>query len=132
MDEDRLKHSLAVANKMLELNNGNNNEEVFLIGYLHDIGYQFSNDKVKHNKVGGEILKNAGFKYWKEIYYHGEINCKYNSYYLDLLNKADMMIDSQGHDVGFDNRLKDIKNRYGENSITYKNAKTLIEEIKNE
>ena len=30
MDEDRLKHSLAVANKMLELNNGNNNEEVFL------------------------------------------------------------------------------------------------------
>ena len=61
MDEDRLKHSLAVANKMLELNNGNNNEEVFLIGYLHDIGYQFFNDKVKHNKVGGEILKNSRY-----------------------------------------------------------------------
>ena len=32
------KHSLAVANKMVELNNGKNNEEIFLIGYLHDIG----------------------------------------------------------------------------------------------
>ena len=110
MDENRLKHSFAVANKMVELDNGNNKEEVFLIGY------KFTEDKNKHNKIGGEIIKDVGFKHWQEIYYHGEVNCKYNSYYLDLLNKCDMMIDSYGNDVGFDNRLEDIKNRYGENS----------------
>lgn len=129
MDENRLKHSLAVANKMIELNNGKNNEEIFLIGYLHDIGYKFTDNKIEHNKVGGEILKNAGFKYWQEIYYHGEINCKYNSYYLDLLNKADMMIDSQGNDVGFENRLEDIKNRYREKSSVYIKANELIKEL---
>ena len=129
MDENRLKHSLAVANKMVECDNGNNKIEVFLIGYLHDIGYQFTDDKSKHNKIGGEILKDVGFKYWKEVYYHGEANCKYNSYYLDLLNKCDMMIDSHGNDVGFDNRLEDIKNRYGEDSQEYIKAKELVKEL---
>mgnify|MGYP000221843000 FL=1 len=29
MDENRIKHSLAVAKKMIELNNGKNSEELF-------------------------------------------------------------------------------------------------------
>ena len=60
MDENRLKHSFAVDNKMVELDNGNNKEEVFLIGY------KFTKDKCKHNKIGGKILKNVGFKQWQE------------------------------------------------------------------
>lgn len=130
MDEDRLKHSLAVANKMVELNNGLDKESVFLIGYLHDIGYEFTSNNIEHNKVGGEILKILGFKYWKEIYYHGENNIEYKSDYLDLLNKADMQIDKYGNDVGYDKRLEDIKKRYGVESIEYKKAKTLIDNLK--
>ena len=46
-----------------------------------------------------------------------------------MLNKADMMIDSKGNDVGFDNRLGDIKNRYGESSSVYIKAKELVKEL---
>ncbi len=31
-----------------------------------------------------------------------------------------MQIDRYGNEVGYIKRLEDIKNRYGENSITYK------------
>lgn len=40
-----------------------------------------------------------------------------------------MQIDKYGNDVGYIKRLEDIKNRYGEDSITYKNAETLIKKI---
>ena len=134
MDENRLKHSLAVANKMVELNKGVNKEDLFLIGYLHDIGYDFLKDNKNtsmHNKIGGEILRKSGFKYWKEVYCHGDIDDEYKSKYLDLLNTADMMIDSMGNDVGFEKRLEDILVRYGENSKVYINAKKLVENLKN-
>ena len=100
--------------------------DCYIIGYNHDIGYEFANNKLEHNIVGGEFLRNAGFKYWKEVYYHGEINIEYNSVYLDILNQADMQIDKFGNDVGYDRRLEDIKNRYGENSIVYEKCLKLV------
>ena len=114
MDEDRIKHSLAVASKMVEIAKKNNlNEEdiknCFVIGFNHDIGYEFCIDKMEHNKIGGEILKASGFKYWKEIYYHGEIDVEYESLYLKILNQADMQIDKYGNNVGYGRRLEDIK-----------------------
>lgn len=42
-----------------------------------------------------------------------------------------MQIDKYGT-VGYIKRLENIKNRYGENSITYKNAKTLISRLRSE
>ena len=50
-------------------------------------------------------------------------------YILEILNKADMQIDKYGNDVGYTKRLEDIKNRYGEDSIVYKNCIKLIESI---
>ncbi len=49
----------------------------------------------------------------------------------EILNKADMQIDKYGNDVGYTKRLEDIKNRYGENSITYKNAEILVSKLRN-
>lgn len=134
MNENRLKHSLAVAKKMMDIAKEENLSEedieiCFIIGFNHDIGYQFT-DNINHNKIGGTILKNSGFKYWKEIYYHGEINSTYKSIYLDILNKADMQIDSKGNDVGYDKRLEDIKERYGTNSDIYKKCLKLINTLK--
>ena len=134
MDNDRLIHSYAVANKMVELGKEKNLldeqlRELFLLGYLHDIGYQFGINE-NHNVIGGNLLKNSNYKYWKEVYYHGIPNSKYKSLYLDILNTADMMIDKYGNDVGFDKRLDDIKNRYGENSIQYKNCVKIINELR--
>ncbi len=134
MNNDRLKHSLTVANKMIELGKKYNLsdkklEELFLLGYLHDIGYEFGNNE-NHNIIGGELLKENGYKYWKEVYYHGIPNCEYQSIYLDILNTADMMIDKSGNNVGFDKRLEDIKSRYGENSMQYKNCISIVNELR--
>lgn len=131
MDDNRLKHSIAVARKMVEIAKSKNlNEEqiknCFIIGYNHDIAYEFAKNGINHNKIGGEILKNINFKYWKEIYYHGDVNPEYESLYLDILNQADMQIDEYGNDVGYIKRLEDIKNRYGENSQVFNKCIELV------
>lgn len=133
-DKDRLNHSLAVANKMVEIGENLNLKEsdlqdLFILGYNHDIGYDFCSDKKEHNIVGGEILKNNGYKYRKEVYYHGNPNSEYQSQFLKILNMADMQIDKYGNDVGYEKRLEDIKNRYGEDSIQYINANKVINSI---
>ena len=134
MDNDRLKHSYAVANKMIELGKEKNLpeielQELFLLGYLHDIGYEFGTNE-NHCSIGGSLLKESNYKYWQEVYYHGIPNSDYKSLYLDILNKADMMIDKYGNDVGFDKRLEDIKSRYGEDSIQYVNCVKMINELR--
>ena len=134
MDNDRLKHNYAVANKMIELGKEKSLSEIelqelFLLGYLHDIGYEFGTSE-NHNSIGGNLLKESNYKNWQEVYYHGIPNSEYKSLYLDILNTADMMIDKYGNDVGFDKRLEDIKSRYGEDSPVYLKCIELINELK--
>lgn len=136
MTEDRLKHSLAVARKMVEIAKQKqmSEEEIttcFLIGFNHDIGYEYSRDGKEHNKIGGTILKNNGFTHWQEVYYHGEPNVGFNSPYLTILNQADMQIDKAGNDVGYQKRLEDIESRYGKESVVYQKCVVLVNEIKN-
>ena len=136
IDKDRLNHSIAVARKMVEIGKEYNLtdeqlQELFVLGYNHDIGYEFGNNE-NHRIVGGNILKANNYKYWQEVYYHGEVDIEYNSMYLDILNQADMQIDKFGIDVGYDNRLNDIKNRYGEDSEIYSKAKQLIYKLRKE
>ena len=135
MDEDRAKHSLAVAKKMVEIAKQYNMNEMdikncFVIGINHDIGYEFSLNKSKHNRISGIILKETGFLFWKEIYFHGETDTEYESSYLKILNQADMQIDKFGNDVGYDKRLEDIKIRYGENPNTYNQCCKLVKKIR--
>jgi hypothetical protein len=104
-------------------------EEMFTLGYLHDIGYEFSNQSEDHPKIGGTLLKNQGYKYWREVFHHGAINGAYSSNELDLLNMADLTINSHGENVGVEQRLLDIKSRYGSDSHQYLNATTLAKRI---
>jgi len=134
LDKDRLNHSLAVANKMVEIGKDlnlkeNDLQDLFILGYNHDIGYDFCSHNKEHNIVGGEVLKNNGYKYWKEVYYHGNPNTEYNSLFLKILNMADMKIDKYGNDVGYEKRLEDIKSRYGEDSIHFINANKVIKKF---
>jgi len=134
VDNDRIKHSYAVAKKMMEIAVKYNLTEddmknCFVIGLNHDIGYEFTTNRTNHNKIGGQLLRDNGFKYWKEVYYHGDVDCTYNSLFLEILNQADMQIDKYGNDVGYAKRLEDIKKRYGEDSIIYNNCLKLIEII---
>lgn len=52
--------------------------------------------------------------------------------YLDILNQADMQIDKSGNEVTYDERLEDIKQRYGINSIQYINSKKIIDKCRME
>lgn len=135
MDNDRLKHSYSVGFKMAQIAKDRNlsEEEIktcFVIGFNHDIGYQFTEKGFNHNKIGGEILRRNNFIHWQEVYYHGDINPEYSSLYLDILNQADMMIDKYGNDVGYNLRLEDIKSRYGEESKVYLDCSEMVRQLK--
>ena len=135
MNIDRLKHSYSVAIKMQEIGRKlelkkEQIDELFVLGLNHDIGYHFTKDHTIHNRIGGEILKQSNYKYWEEVYYHGDIEPEYQSLYLDILNLADMQIDKYGNDVGFEQRLIDVKSRYTEESIVYKKCSHMVKILK--
>ena len=134
MTNKRANHSWAVARKMVEIGKKRNlseeeQEDLFVLGINHDIGYQFGNNE-NHNELGAEFLKENGYKYWKEVYYHGKPNSEYSSIYLDILNEADMKINKEGQEVSYEERLDDIADRYGKESIQYQNAEKVISTLK--
>ena len=136
MNKDRLIHSYYVGKKMVEIGKEFNLDEdqlqeLFVLGLNHDIGYEYTDNGINHNKIGGDILKKSNYKYYKEVYYHGDINASYSSLYLDILNMADMQIDKYGNDVGYDERLKDIESRYGHDSDVYNSCFEMISRLKN-
>lgn len=135
MDFDRLKHSYAVAEKMVEIGKSKNLCEeklhkLFVLGLNHDIGYAFPQEGMEHNEIGGIILKKSSYEYWQEVYYHGDPDADYESLELDILNQADMQIDKFGNDVGDERRLDDIKSRYGEDSVVYQKCLKLVTKCK--
>ena len=130
ISDKRKQHILAVARLMKEKAQliGLDENEMFLLGFLHDIGYEIDESQ-SHNITGGNLLKQTGFKYYNEVYYHGNPFSEYSSKELDLLNYCDLHIDSNGSYVTFSERLDDIKNRHGENSSAYKNSKIVADKL---
>lgn len=130
IDDDRLNHIISVARLMKDKAEelGLDKEEMFLLGFLHDIGYEFG-DSEEHHIVGYQILEKQNYMYSKEVLYHGKPTDEYRSKALDLLNFADMHIDKKGNYVSFKNRLKDIKSRLGEHSMAYINSKKIIDDL---
>lgn len=129
---DRMTHQLSVARDLVEQaqSRGTYSEQelqnLFVLGYLHDIGYEFATDLDDHAAIGGEVLKRLGFTYWAEVANHGNPESSYSSAELDLLNSADMHTSSTGERVTYAERLQDIADRYGEDSPRYQNARTII------
>ena len=130
MDENRCLHSLGVAKKMVVIGKSKGLKasalnDLFTLGIVHDIGYEFGPGN-EHQKLGGLVLKENGYRNWQEVYYHGLIQNEYSSLFLDILNQADMQIDKKGKDVGYEGRLADIKSRYGEGSNVYASCVELV------
>ncbi len=115
---------------MYSVNDEEEKEEMFTLGLLHDIGYEFG-DSEEHHIVGFQILEKQNYMYSKEVLYHGKPDCEYKSTALDLLNFADMHIDKKGNYISFEKRLEDIKSRRGEHSMAYINSKKVIDELIN-
>jgi hypothetical protein len=133
ISEYKLKHMIQVARFMKQYCkdkgfDDNYCQEMFTLGLLHDIGYEFE-ESPEHNKVGGLLLKNQNYKYFNEVMNHGNPYSDYSSCELDILNYADLHVDAKGKFVSFTERLDDIKNRYGENSDSYKSARTIAENL---
>lgn len=127
---NKQKHIVAVAEYMYRNAKkfGLDPEEMYTLGLLHDIGYLYGH--VGHAARGGELMEKQGYKYFKEVMYHGKDQDEYESDALWLLNAADLMIDSNGNLVGTKQRLKDIKERYGEHSNNYIFSQKLVAKMK--
>ena len=128
IDENRIKHMMGVAKVMKDNASkwGLDEKDMFTLGLLHDIGYEFGSSE-EHHIIGCEMLKNQGYKYYKEVLHHGKPINDYSSKELDLLNYADMSVDKQGNIVSFDDRLQDIAIRRGVDSPHYKNCKVIVD-----
>ncbi len=120
--ENRLKHMLGVARKAKEYaaslrpNDNQFMEDMFLLGLLHDMGYEFLENNSSHAMVGGKILKRNNYRYWQEVSLHGDATVENMSDELFVLNSADMTTGPNGEDFSFEERLAEIKARFGADS----------------
>jgi len=119
LDENRLKHMLGVARLCYELAEGSETykREMWLMGFLHDIGYEF--DENNHAEVGAKLLADTfgvnGISF--PIEHHG--GPMQFGERMELLNYADMCISPTGERISIDERLKEIESR-GKTTIPLK------------
>ena len=137
ISENREKHVLAVARRCYAIAKEQGYNEKFcrnmwLIGYLHDIGYEFCDDAHDHPDVGAAMLQNLGLGPYSDavqaIKHHGRVKAG-RSIIQDILNQADLTTNSRGEYVTVEERLEDIRERYGSDSDAYQNTTMLAKEI---
>ena len=104
-------------------------EDMFLLGMLHDFGYEFAENPSDHPSVGAEILKRQGYRYWKEVADHGNINVKEVSDALFVLSCADMTTGPGGERFTMQERIDNMAERYGQDSRHHKKAMIAAEMI---
>lgn len=144
ISEDRLHHMLGVARKAykIALDRGHDKtfaSKMFVIGWNHDIGYEFSKYKEEHPMVSSAMLANTFYDEGQDmgknggnaidaILSHGLYTDEITEEWI-ILNQADMQVDSKGNEVSVSERLNDIKNRYGKRSDEYHTACDICDQI---
>jgi len=129
---NRQLHSIAVGKVMYELAERNKLDplEMYELGCMHDIGYFLpGGDNKTHAHLAYEHLKHKRYKYADEVRLHG-MYLKFQSPALLLLNYADMIVDSKGNIVGLEERLKEILDKYGDDSEVCNNILVIYEMLK--
>ncbi|MBR1778816.1 MAG: HD domain-containing protein [Alphaproteobacteria bacterium] len=97
-------------------------QDMFLLGMLHDFGYEFSEEPGRHPEIGAEILKRQGYRYWQEVANHGSVTVTEVSDELFILSCADMTTGPNGESFTMQERIDNMSERYGENSHAHKKA----------
>ena len=134
--QNRWQHILGVARKAkilankLKPNNVQYAEDMFLLGIMHDLGYEFIESNTSHAAIGGEILKRNNYRYWQEVSLHGDETVENMSDELFILNCADMSTGPNGEDFTFDERLKEIAARFGKDTDAYKKCVIEVEKLR--
>ena len=135
---NRWKHILGVARtaKLLALKFRPDDEkyaqDMFLLGMLHDFGYEFSPDGKNHAAVGGGILRRSGYEYWEEVALHGKETAGRMSDELFILNCADMTTSPDGERMTMTERVEEIAGRYGINSAAHKKSIAQAEKLRSD
>lgn len=137
---NRLEHSIAVARKcyMLAKTEYEMSEEearkMFLMGFIHDMGYEFANNSTQHPNVMGNILDSMSSKDWHEILFaiqtHGKPQKFIGTPEQAILNEADLTVNHTGETVSFEERCASVRKCYGENSHQYYNSTQMVEALK--
>ena len=136
--ENKIKHCLGVARACYGLAISQNlpsdmADAMFIMGLLHDIGYEQEPDS-NHGHRSFEMIENI-IKYQNEaneaIMCHGLVTADMQwSIFDEILNQADIIIGHDGSHIPIADRLKGIRNHWGEDSIHYKHALDVAEKIK--
>ena len=135
--ESKFQHIIGVARLCYKLakEKYHANEEfarsMWAIGFNHDIGYEFINDgdsTKEHPIIADNIIQHAFYGNCHAIEYHGK-RVAQDDLQLRILNEADLQIDATGKLVTVEERLEDIRNRYGDNSDQYEQAYCLALEL---
>ncbi len=136
ISENMLHHIYGVAKKAYSIAKevGYNEDfarKMFVLGWNHDIGYEFSQTQKEHPDVSSKMLISAFLEdtFWGAqttasmgaILKHGRYTEDETPEWI-ILNMADMLIDSNGKEVSVSVRLDGIKERYGEHSDQYLTA----------
>lgn len=134
ISDNKLRHIIGVARRCYEIakEDGKNESiarKLFLIGYLHDVGYEFAEYKEEHPDISNDLLINLFDVGNEAIKNHGKVDTDLTNYELVTLNKADLTVDAYGMKCTVYERLCDIKSRYGKESRTYKNAVELAKKL---
>jgi predicted hydrolase (HD superfamily) len=139
ISDDKLKHILTVARKCYSLAkekyalSEEDARKCFVLGFLHDIGYEFSENMSEHPSVGTNILNSISDIELKSIINaiknHGNVNHSNYSIADYILNEADLSVNAKGENVSVQDRLNDIMERYGEKSSQYKDAYILAKRL---
>ena len=136
--QNRWQHILGMARKAkiladkLKPNNVQYAEDMFLLGIMHDLGYEFIESNTSHAAIGGEILKRNNYRYWQEVSMHGDEKVDNMSDELFILNCADMSTGPSGEDFTFEQRLEEIASRFGKQSQAYQKCVIEIEKLKSD
>ena len=134
--QNRWQHILGVARKCREYaakfrpDDSKFTEDMFLLGIMHDLGYEFIESNASHAAIGGEILKRNDYRYWQEVSLHGDETVENMSDELFILNCADMSTGPNGEDFSFIERLEEIASRFGKDADAYKKCVIEVEKLK--
>ena len=137
---NRLEHSIGVARKCYELAkteyemSEEQARKMFLMGFIHDMGYEFTEDSTQHPNVMGSIMDSVSIKDWHEILFaiqtHGKPQKFIGTPEQAILNEADLTVNHTGDSVSFEERCENIRHRYGNQSHQYHNSLQMVEALR--
>ena len=137
MSNEKVLHSLGVARCCYEIARENHIEEnkariMWLMGFLHDIGYEFTDTPYEHAKESFEVVRElfnnkfAHLAIISAIKNHGDPDINEPSDWLRILNYADMTTDNNGNSISVEKKLEEIKGKYGKDHEIYLQAVELV------